>query len=534
MTNQYETTNTPRTGGTARRRLAYACVLLMPLGCGEDDSGRDPIDYPNSGVGAQTDDTLHGTDQADLLEGGGGSDRLFGGGGPDELFGGDQGDMLRGEAGDDTLEGEHGPDVLNGGPGDDELRGGLGSDYYVIEAGHGDDVLDDEGGSHDRLTFYGLRPDEVASVQDGSDLVITVPGGSVRIVDHFGEGAIELIDHEWGQDPFTALDYGIYWFGPGNERIKHVPTVDNPYFDPERPTMILTHGLQSGSISDRRRPGLNFGDDTTAPDVDLADAWIDAGWNIGVFYWQNFADEREVKDAEAKIWSSQGRNGLGMRWRSQGGSYQDWPFELSVGELAHGAVTAALLEAQAPTVRLAGHSLGNQLVTVVAGMLQSDVDSAEVSSRLAPARLSLLDPFWSKGSKDYLGGAQTTGSRAHDLVLELLDARVPVDSYRSSGITSTPLAGDSNPALFEDVCLVELRPHYLGWWQIADKHMVGFWHYVMGFAVAETKDDQGGDVATAGASDEVLWGCIDGGFGWDQVGGRNTMTPADDSYERID
>lgn len=524
-------------------RLAAASLVFGLPGCGANPEDRDISELPQSGggkqdgfggdVGSEGDDTLHGGEAADVLEGRGGSDRLFGGGGPDDLMGGDQGDMLQGGPGDDLLAGEHGPDLLSGGEGDDELRGGSGSDYYVIEAGHGHDVIEDSEGTHDRLTLAGLSPDDVVSAREGDDLLITVPDGSVRIVDHFGAGAIELIDHEWGQDPFTSLDYGIYWFGRGNDRIKHVPTVANPYFDPSRPTILLVHGLQPGSIPARRRPGLNYGQDTVAPDRDLADAWIDQGWNIGVFYWQGFADEEEVMHGEAKVWSPRGLDGLGMRWRTQDGSYHEWPFDFSVGDLATGSMVAALLEAQVPTVRVAGHSLGNQVATVVAAGLQERVDTGEVSSRMRPERLGLLDPFWSKGAKDYLGGSEGTGARAYSLVRGLLDAGVPVDSYRSSGVTSTPLAGDSNEALFRSVCLVELRPHFLEPLQIAEKHMVGYWHYVMGFEFPDMQDELGNQVATAAAPTSVLWDCIDGDHHWNQLDGRLTMTPEDDGYERV-
>jgi hypothetical protein len=32
-----------------------------------------------------------------------------------------------------------------------------------------------------------------------------------------------------------------------------------------------------------------------------ADAWLESGWNVGIFYWDQFADELSVLDCEAKI-----------------------------------------------------------------------------------------------------------------------------------------------------------------------------------------------------------------------------------------
>ena len=41
--------------------------------------------------------------------------------------------------------------------------------------------------------------------------------------------------------------------------------------------------------------------------------WKADGWNVAIFYWNQMADEDEVKDAEAKIWSTNGPKG--MRYR---------------------------------------------------------------------------------------------------------------------------------------------------------------------------------------------------------------------------
>lgn len=39
-------------------------------------------------------------------------------------------------------------------------------------------------------------------------------------------------------------------------------------------------------------------------DIDAADAWIDEGWNVGIFYWNYHADEETPQDSECKIWTS--------------------------------------------------------------------------------------------------------------------------------------------------------------------------------------------------------------------------------------
>ncbi len=93
-------------------------------------------------------------------------------------------------------------------------------------------------------------------------------------------------------DP-NVLDYGIYWFGTGNVSQKAVAGVANPYFNPSKPTVIYIHGWQNGSSQRGSRETFNYkqNDATYGIDVNAADAWISAGWNIGIFYWNQFADE---------------------------------------------------------------------------------------------------------------------------------------------------------------------------------------------------------------------------------------------------
>lgn len=53
---------------------------------------------------------------------------------------------LFGQDGNDSLSGNSGNDILYGGKGNDKLYGGNGNDTYVIEAGHGNDIINDTQG----------------------------------------------------------------------------------------------------------------------------------------------------------------------------------------------------------------------------------------------------------------------------------------------------------------------------------------------------------------------------------------------------
>jgi Ca2+-binding RTX toxin-like protein len=133
-------------------------------------------------------DTLYGGNGDDQLMGNSGDDTLEGGSGNDTLFGdsyksggkysGTGDDVLAGGVGNDALYGGAGNDTLDGGSGDDYLIGGDGNDKYIIAAGGGVDVLDDDKGSS---TLY-LSSKPVKTLLQNNDAIIYLSeDGSNRI-----------------------------------------------------------------------------------------------------------------------------------------------------------------------------------------------------------------------------------------------------------------------------------------------------------------------------------------------------------------
>jgi len=177
-------------------------------------------------------------------------------------------------------------------------------------------------------------------------------------------------------------------------------------------------------------------------------AWKNKGWNVGVFYWNQFADESEVKDAEAKMWSTNGPRG--MRYRLDDGSYSTVQApQKSVGEIAFEQVSAALEDNNSGNIRFAGHSLGNQLAVYVTKQINDGINDGSLSQNIMPERVELLDPFWSKGSKTYLGddngdgNNDWTGERVRWYISDLISQQdVAFTWYKTSGIVDVGI-GDS-------------------------------------------------------------------------------------------
>merc|ERR1740121_2474906 len=132
----------------------------------------------------------------------------------------------------------------------------------------------------------------------------------------------------------AQLDWGIYWFGPNGQFKKAKKTqkvqVTDPsswvrqddgydnsterykaeFYDPSRKTILFFHGW-SGTASwfpqrcerlttmcgeglcprGKGEESDEDGKQQQQKDIDLAAEWIRAGWNVGFFYWDQFADE---------------------------------------------------------------------------------------------------------------------------------------------------------------------------------------------------------------------------------------------------
>jgi Ca2+-binding RTX toxin-like protein len=93
---------------------------------------------------------------------------------------------ITGNSGDNVLSGARGNDTLIGGGGNDELIGGLGSDVFVFGPSHGADTIADFDATDPNelidLTAFGPGT-TVTSVQQGSDVLVTTPDGTILLQD---------------------------------------------------------------------------------------------------------------------------------------------------------------------------------------------------------------------------------------------------------------------------------------------------------------------------------------------------------------
>lgn len=331
----------------------------------------------------------------------------------------------------------------------------------------------------------------------------------------------------------NSLDTGIYWFGKGDVSEKFIDGQNNSYFDPSKPTMIYVHGWQNGKTETLYRETFNPNNDLN---VNLADFWIDKGWNVGIFYWNQLADELEVKDAEAKIWTVDGPRG--MRWRKPDNSYvtSDVP-SVSVSELFVQAYIEAMKDYSGSEIRLCGHSLGNQVVINVSKLISDRIDNGSISPKLLPNRVTLLDPFYSKGEKDYLNN-KWTGELCREYVTSLKEKNVVFELYKSSNINDL-MVGDSNDGMKKLTAFIDVYPDYTGFFDQSAKHSASkeLYFYSMAFnPPAEIKDGvaTGKDAGYASTSTDRIREMMNMPNKWTQRDGKNTNTPEDDTFDIVD
>ena len=123
---------------------------------------------------------------------------------------------------------------------------------------------------------------------------------------------------------FDNLDFGLYWFDGNNNCQKAIPGQSNPYFDPNKDVVIFIHGLQSGTATNLSRSSFNWSG-SGGPDLAVSQFWHQRGYNTGILYWNQFADESDVAHAEAKVWTANGPRA--MRWKDSSGEYNTGPSE---------------------------------------------------------------------------------------------------------------------------------------------------------------------------------------------------------------
>ncbi|PJI08531.1 MULTISPECIES: Ig-like domain-containing protein [Clostridium] len=340
---------------------------------------------------------------------------------------------------------------------------------------------------------------------------------------------VQASEVTWNSSNWNNLDCSIYWYGLGNKPYKFIPGQANQAFDPSKPTILYIHGWQPGYYIVKHRESFYiYGKDT-------ADDWIKKGWNVGVFYWNQFSDEASVLDAEAKIWTTNGPQK--MRWRRANGSYDTSnSINMTAAQLLYNQYVQAMKNYTGNEIRIAGHSLGSQMAISLTKQISDNVDSGNISHELLPKRVALLDPYFSNLPKSYLG-FKWTGEVARSYVRTLIDQKnIPFELYTSSDLTKG-IAGDDNIPLQKMCATSYMRPTFYDDIQQIERHYAAKYTYFSSMSSNPPLECYnnaltGNVAASASTSDFRIAQMMGITAHWVQTGGRDSWDTSDDIYEK--
>ncbi|WP_034339186.1 hypothetical protein [Deinococcus misasensis] len=348
----------------------------------------------------------------------------------------------------------------------------------------------------------------------------------------------------------SVLNVGLYWYSPSEStdrggvgcKARADGAAIPGYFDPSKPTIIYVHGWNNGLTASGRigttlqsngREDLFFSEGN----LNVADAWIQAGWNVGIYQWTQLADDDGVLGkpyaAQAKIWTTTYPN-VNMRFRKADGTFN------TTGSLTRPAgdqfaldYKAAMAQFTGSEVRFVGHSLGSQMVLAASWNLYNDTSFPNSKK---PRRVVFADPYWSPPSADsgqsysYLSPDAHPAARARRLVPILKQSGVVFEWIKSSRVND--LGGDNNEPMIKSVSRTEVFPDYIFDWNVAQgvarKHSVAprWYFWTRSFPVNSSMGVTASQDLTRATT------VMNASSKYDQSGGKGTVTPSDDTFTK--
>lgn len=204
-------------------------------------------------------------------------------------------------------------------------------------------------------------------------------------------------------------EHGLFWATWDEQtnkeiRVKAATKEGAALVDPNKPTIIIVHGMMGGSYALNSYATFYLGGGLSRPeefdlqsngDISLVRLWERAGWNVGIYRWNAFSAEgNDFGAVEAKIWSVDGSQKVSHR--NPKGELVFGASNYSVAEnFAADYIRATKLLPETfgdKEIRVAGHSMGGVLVTTTVFLIGELSRNGQLPEKQAPDRLALLDP----------------------------------------------------------------------------------------------------------------------------------------------
>ena len=254
-------------------------------------------------------------------------------------------------------------------------------------------------------------------------------------------------------------------------------------FDPNKPTILFVHGYEPGTTARGFRETFVTPSGVQIPSfpmVPTGDMYIDQGYNICAFYWNQFSDEPDITVAEKKIYtkgphrcaikssvpnSGNGPETVSFQWFGD----QNTP---SIAVQLCNEYVKYFGKEYRSQVTMVGHSMGSQLSIEATRLLLNVLDSNNFTCKVPEslAKLYLLDPFFSRTTV-------TEGQKVAERATETLKQ---IKTKYPKIVIETQVTSLIGEGWFTGFCqglvkYTNYRFHYLpdiGYWNIKDRHCI--------------------------------------------------------------
>ncbi len=228
--------------------------------------------------------------------------------------------------------------------------------------------------------------------------------------------------------------------------------------------------------------------------LDIAQAWRDKGWNVGIFFWNQLADTDTPYQAESKIYTTFGPDQMNW-WGYQYAQINNGIINYSGLQdnddcLWHGQacpavqvildqeVLQALKRFHGPELRIVGHSLGAQLAIGLTYDLVTKVSQHQLLPYFMPRQLVLLDPYFTpydSANYPWLFGRTPKELNTSKVTQMISRDGILVSEYLSSDLTNRDLIGK----LSHEVAMIWYEPYFDWWFDEMDKHSAAYILYFL-------------------------------------------------------
>ncbi len=300
---------------------------------------------------------------------------------------------------------------------------------------------------------------------------------------------------------YGKLNYGLAWFEGTDAKqrascIMTKPDKSNPNFTRRKKhALIFIHGWSPNTVQAHWRFNFDVSDPRfKGPNIqNTAALWMKGDgntrqpWNVGIFYWNQFADEtpkkksiksmiNAVAKAEQKIWRNYSGEKKHLTWKDDKGvMHNDGP-KKNIAELFYQQYVKQF-KGYRGEVRIVGESLGTQ-VTIAGAML---IDQHHKKDHVPlPQQIVILDPVFTKRNP-YLGNKSMIQQSMKDIA-QLEKDGVVVVGYRTSILGHNPFMAD-NTQLLNMTVFSDLSPCVYKDSDLGHRHLAGTWWYMLSYGL---------------------------------------------------